>query len=309
MSRETLILATRALPPAIADALARDHDLQSFEPGASHAGRVLITDPGRGATAAMMDAMPDLALVAVYGVGTDAVDLAHAAGRGIAVSNTPGLLTDAVADLALALLLSSARAIPAADAYVRGGGWTTLVAALPLGQGLNGRRLGIVGLGAIGAGVARRALGFGMDIAWHGPRDKDVLWPRQKDLLALARDSDVLVLTCPATDATRGLIGADVLAALGRRGTLVNVARGSVVDQPALIAALESGALGFAALDVFADEPHVPPQLRALPNVILTPHQGSATQEARASMGHLLIDNVTALLGGRPLPTPVALPA
>jgi hydroxypyruvate reductase len=306
MPRETMILATQALPPAIASALARDYDLQPFDPGASHAGRVLITDPGRGATAAMIDAVPDLALIAVYGVGTDAVDLAQAARRGIVVCNTPGLLADAVADLALALMLASARGIPAADAYVRGGHWTALVAGLPLGRALTGRRLGIVGLGAIGAGVARRAQGFGMDIAWHGPRAKDVPWPHQPDLMALARGSDFLVLTCPANDATRGLIGTDVLAALGPTGTLVNVARGSVVDEPALIAALQSGALGFAALDVFADEPRVPAALRILPNVILTPHQGSATIEARAAMGQLLIDNVTAFLAGRPLLTPVA---
>lgn len=305
--RPILALATQALPPAIAAALARDHRLATFDDGPV-AAPVVITDPGRGVSAAMMDRVQGLRLIAVYGVGVDAVDRAAAADRGIAVCNTPGLLTDAVADLAMGLLLASARNIPAADAHVRAGQWTTLVARLPLGRGLRGRRLGIVGLGGIGQGIARRAEGFGMAIAWHGPRPKDVPWRFEPDLTALARDSDVLILSCPATEATRGIVDAGLLAALGPGGTLVNVARGSVVDQPALIAALDSGALGFAALDVFAEEPQVPEALRRLPNVVLTPHQGSATEDARAAMGHLLIDNITAFLAGRPLPAPVAPP-
>ncbi len=308
-ARLPLVMATEALPPAITQVLATTHDLQPFSPEANPHARVLVTDPGRGVTAAMMDAVPGLELIAVYGVGIDAVDLAAAAARSIRVINTPGLLTDAVADLAMALLLSSARAIPASDTYVRSGRWTNLVAQLPLGRGLRGRRLGIVGLGGIGYQIALRAQGFGLIIAWHGPRPKDVPWRHEPDLTALAEDSDFLILACPANAQTRGIVNAGVLAALGPQGTLVNVARGSIVDEPALIEALETGTLGFAALDVFADEPNVPARLRALPNVILTPHQGSATQDTREAMGRLLINNLAAFFADQPLPTPVALPA
>ncbi|MDL1859495.1 2-hydroxyacid dehydrogenase [Betaproteobacteria bacterium PRO7] len=265
--------------------------------------RVAVTSGGAGMKAELIGKLPRLELIACFGVGVDAIDLAAARARGIRVTNTPDVLTDDVADLALGLVLATVRRIVAADRYVREGRW--LKGPMALTGRIKGTRLGIVGMGRIGQAIAQRAAAFGMDIAYHGPRAKPVPWRYEPDLLALARESGVLVVACPGGESTRRLIDRAVLDALGPAGILINIARGSVVDEDALVAALASGRLGGAGLDVFADEPRVPAALLALDNVVLQPHQGSATHATRGAMGQLVLDNVEAFFAGRPLPTPV----
>ena len=263
---------------------------------------VLVTTGGAGAARALIEQLPRLRLIACFGVGVDAIDLAAARERGVAVTNTPDVLTDDVADLAIGLMLAALRGIATADRYVRAGLW--LRANMPLQTRMSGKRLGIVGIGRIGQAIARRASAFGMSISWNGPRPKDLPWRYEPDLLALARSVDVLVAACPGGAATRGLISRAVLEALGP-GVFVNIARGSVVDETALVDLLVTQRLGGAALDVFADEPRVPEALFALDHVVLQPHQASATRETRGAMGQLVLDNIAAHVAGRPLLTPV----
>ena len=263
---------------------------------------VLVTTGGAGAARALIEQLPRLRLIACFGVGVDAIDLAAARERGVAVTNTPDVLTDDVADLAIGLMLAALRGIATADRYVRAGLW--LRANMPLQTRMSGKRLGIVGMGRIGQAIARRASAFDMSIAWNGPRPKDLPWRYEPDLLALARSVDVLVAACPGGAATRGLISRAVLEALGP-GVFVNIARGSVVDEAALVDLLVTQRLGGAALDVFADEPRVPEALFALDHVVLQPHQASATRETRGAMGQLVLDNIAAHVAGRPLLTPV----
>jgi lactate dehydrogenase-like 2-hydroxyacid dehydrogenase len=246
--------------------------------------------------------------VASYGVGTDAIDLAACRQRGVGVSNTPDVLTDEVADFAMALLLASARRIPQADAYVRRGDYRRDGKdQYPLTRRVRGKKVGIVGLGQIGQSFARLCLAFGMDIAWFGPRPKPGLPYRHvDDLVRLAAEVDYLVLTCTGGPRTAGLVDGAVLRALGAKGTLVNVARGSVVDEAALVQALGDGTLGAAALDVHADEPNVPPALFALDNVVIQPHVASGTHETRGAMGQLVVDNLKSWFGDGRLLTPVA---
>jgi len=244
-----------------------------------------------------------LRLIACFGVGVDAIDLAAARERGIAVTNTPDVLTDDVADLAIGLMLATMRGISAADRYVRAGLW--LRGPMGVQTKVSGKALGIVGMGRIGQAIAKRAAAFGMPIAWTGPRAKDLPWRYEPDLIALARSVGVLIAACPGGAATRGLISRAVLEALGPEGVFVNIARGSVVDEAALVDLLTAGQLGGAGLDVFVDEPNVPEALFALDNVVLQPHQASATRETRFAMGQLVVDNVAAFVAGRPLITPV----
>lgn len=267
--------------------------------------RGVFTSGTVGIDAALAARLPLLEIVAVHGVGVDAVDFAALAPRGIAVTNTPDVLTDDVADLAVALLLAAARRVPMLDRYVRQGGWE---AKLPLqpSRSLRGKVAGIVGLGRIGRAVAARLEGFGMQIRYFQRSSADLPYPRSDSLPALARESDFLVVCAPGGPDTRAMIDAAVLDALGPSGTLVNIARGSLVDEPALIAALQDGRLGAAALDVFADEPRVPLALRERDNVVLTPHVGSFTLETRTAMGRLAIANLAAHFAGAPLLTPVA---
>jgi hydroxypyruvate reductase len=266
--------------------------------------RAIVSSGHAGADAAMMDALPKTEIITCFGVGYDAIDVAAAKARKIAVTNTPDVLTDDVADLAIGLLIDVARRISRGDRFIRAGGW--LKGGLEFGTALKGKKAGIVGLGRIGRATAKRAEAFGMEIAYHGrSRQPDVAYRYYPDLIGLARDCDFLLLTLPGGPETRNLVTAEVLAALGPQGTLVNVARGSVVDETALVAALQSGALGAAALDVFADEPRVPAALMAMDNVVLQPHVGSATHGTRAAMGQLVIDNLIAHFAGRPLLTRV----
>lgn len=268
--------------------------------------RGVLTTGAIGIDAALLARLPKLEIVAVNGIGTDAVDLPAARARGVAVTNTPGVLTDDVADLALTLLLAAARRLPALERYVRAGDWEAGKPLAPT-RALRGKVCGVYGYGRIGQAVAARAEAFGMEIRYFQPRAiEGVAAPRSESLLALAGESDYLVVCAPGGPSTRHVIDAQVLAALGPSGTLVNIARGSLVDQDALIAALREGTLGMAALDVFDGEPKVPAELRALENVVMTPHVGSLTVETRHAMGQLVVDNLRAHFAGQPLLTIVA---
>jgi glyoxylate reductase len=240
------------------------------------------------------EAMPSLRLVANYSVGYDAIDVEECSRRGIAVTNTPGVLDAAVADLTFALILAARRRLVEGDTMIRRGEWKALDF---LGREVSGTTLAIVGMGRIGAMVARRATGFDMDVVG--------VTSRSGELEAALRDADVVSIHTPLNEATRGLISRERLALLRDGATFVNTARGAVVDEEALIDELESGRIN-AGLDVFVHEPHVPERLRGLPNVVLAPHIASATVETRAAMSRVVVDNVLAFLRGEPLPTPVA---
>ncbi len=265
---------------------------------------IVVTNGGRGLSADEMKALPRLKLVACFGVGVDAVDLEYARAHGIAVSNTPDVLTEDVADMALALLLATVRRIPQGDRFVRDGKW--LKGGFGITQSLQHKRVGIVGLGRIGSAIASRCLAFNTEIGYAGRKPKPgVKFPFFSDVAALAQWSDVLIAACPGGASTYRIVSRAALKALGPDGVFVNIARGSVVDEPAMIELLADGSLGCAGLDVFDDEPNVAPALLALDNVVVHPHQGSATHPTRAAMGQLVIDNIGEFVAGRPLLTPV----
>lgn len=258
----------------------------------------------RRVTDALMARLPALEIVANFGVGYDSVDAEAAGRRGIVVTNTPGVLDDEVADLTVGLVLSTIRQLPQAERYLRAGKWPS--GAFPLTATLRDRTIGIVGMGRIGKAIAQRLEGFGRPIAYHSRRPVEgVPYRHYPDLLGLARDVDVLIVIVPGGPETNHMINAEVLAALGPTGSLINVARGSVVDEEALIKALQQGTIASAGLDVFANEPHVPEALIALDNVVLLPHVASATHLTRNAMGQLVVDNLTAWFSGRPPLTPV----
>jgi lactate dehydrogenase-like 2-hydroxyacid dehydrogenase len=260
---------------------------------------------GGAIDAGLMDALPKLKLVACMSVGVDHVDLAAAKARGIHVTNAPDVLTDDVADIAIALLLGVARQIPQADRYVREGKWAAK-GAMPLATRLGGSILGVLGLGRIGMAICKRAEALGMKIVYHGPRQKPgVAYRYYPDLAAMAKDVDYLMVSCPGGAATRNLVDEKVIAALGKKGAVVNIARGSVIDEKALVKALVEGKLRGAGLDVFADEPRAPEALFKLDNVVLLPHVGSATHATRRAMGQLMLDNLAAFYAGKKLLTPV----
>lgn len=267
--------------------------------------RGVLTTGTVGMEAALAARFPALEIVAVHAVGLDAVDLGALHARGIVVTNTPDVLTEDVADLAAGLLLAAARRLPQLDRYVRAGHWQEKRPLAPA-RGLRGKLAGIYGYGRIGQAVAARLRAFGMEIRYFQRSEGPEPALRSPSLLALADASDYLVVCTPGGAATRHAVDAAVLDALGPGGTLVNIARGSVVDETALVAALASGRLGAAALDVFEDEPAVPPALRALENVVLSPHVGSFTVEARQAMRDLAIANLRAHFSGRPALTPVS---
>ena len=255
-------------------------------------------------TAELIAQLPALQIISIMGVGYDGVDVAAAKARNVMVTHTPNVLNDDVADLALGLMLAAARQLPAADRYVRNGDW--IGGPMPLALKVSGARLGLVGMGRIGQAIAQRAAAFGMPIAYTARSAKAALPYRYlPDARSLATESDFLVVITPGGEGTRKLIDAAVLQALGPQGILVNVARGSVVDEAALVEALESGTIAGAGLDVFENEPHVPERLRALPHVVLAPHIGSATGQTRQAMADLAFDNLRALFAGESVPTPV----
>ena len=268
--------------------------------------RAVVTGGGTGLPREWFDRLPSLGLVAVNGVGTDRVDLDLAKARGVHVSTTPGVLTDDVADFGMALVLGTLRRVGEGDRLVREGRWAS-GEGLPLGTSLKGRRLGILGLGQIGRALARRAEVFGMRVGYWNRSETDAApgWERHETPVALAEASDVLAVCVAGTAATQGMVGRQVLAALGPRGVLVNIARGSVVDEEALIDALRDGVIAGAGLDVFMGEPVIREEFLALPNVLLAPHQGSATVETRRAMGDLVLENLAAYFAGETPPTSV----
>ncbi|RUT99447.1 2-hydroxyacid dehydrogenase, partial [Mesorhizobium sp. M7A.T.Ca.TU.009.02.1.1] len=242
--------------------------------------------------------------VSCYGVGTDAIDLAYARANGIRVTNTPDVLTEDVADIGVGLLLAVARKIPLADTYVRDGSWRK--ANMPLVTRVCGKRLGIVGMGRVGAAVARRAAAFDCAVAYFDVRKRDELpYAFVSDLVELARQSEFMIVTLAGGDSTKHIINADVLAALGPDGIVINISRGSTVDETALLAALESSAIKGAGLDVFWNEPTIDERFLKLSNVVLQPHHASGTVETRKAMGQLVRDNLAAHFGGQTLLTPV----
>ncbi|MBO1905138.1 2-hydroxyacid dehydrogenase [Microvirga sp. 3-52] len=255
--------------------------------------------------ASLLDRLPNVEIVSSFGVGYDNVDAAEAARRNIVVTNTPGVLDDEVADLTLGLLLATLRKIPQADRYLREGQW--LRASFPLSATLRERKIGIVGLGRIGKAIARRLSGFDVSIAYHGrTQQDDVAYAYYPTVTGLAEACDVLIVITPGGASTRHLIDADVLKALGPTGVLINVARGTVVDEQALIQALKSGTILSAGLDVYEDEPRVPQELIDLEHVVLLPHIASASVHTRNAMGKLVADNLISWFDGKGPLTPVA---
>jgi lactate dehydrogenase-like 2-hydroxyacid dehydrogenase len=259
-----------------------------------------------GVDGALMDRLPKLEIIANFGVGYDTIDAKEAGRRGVIVTNTPDVLNEEVADTAMGLLLATARELPQAERHLRAGLWTE--GTYPLTRGtLRGRTLGIAGLGRIGKAIAKRAEAFGLAIAYYGrSRQAEVAYPYYPSLIALAEAVDTLMLVLPGGAATRNLVGREVLDALGPQGILINIGRGSVVDEAALAEALKAGRILSAGLDVFADEPNVPPELMALENVVLLPHVGSASEHTRGAMGQLLVDNLVSWREGKGPLTPVA---
>ena len=263
--------------------------------------RGVVTGGHVGIPADLAARLPALEVVSINGVGFDKVDLAEARRRGIRVSNTPDVLTEDVADLAVGLTIALLRQVVQGDRHVREGRWPA--GDLPLGSKVSRRRFGVFGLGRIGSAIARRLQGFDGEIAYCNRSPRDVPYTYHPDPKSLAAASDVLIVAVAASDETRNAVGREAIEALGPRGVLVNVSRGSVVDEAALIEALRDGRIGGAALDVFADEPRVPEALWAMPNVVLTPHMASATHETRQAMADLVLANLDAHFAGRPMPT------
>jgi lactate dehydrogenase-like 2-hydroxyacid dehydrogenase len=265
--------------------------------------RAIVTRSNLDVPAALVERLPKLEIIATNGVGYDLIPLELAARRGIVVTNTPDVLNAAVAELCIGSLLSLLRKLPQADRYVREGRWPG--ASFPLTSSLAGKHVGIVGLGRIGKDIARRLEPFGVALAYHGRSDQKLAWRFEADLRALARDVDILIVAAPGGRETARMIAAPVLEALGPKGILVNVARGSLVDQEALLAALEQGRIAGAALDVFDTEPDIDARFFGLENVLLTPHIGSATQETRAAMAQLMLDNLRSWFRSGRVLTPV----
>jgi len=251
----------------------------------------------------LIESLPRLELIACFTSGHDGIDVDWCRARGLPVTHAPGVNHEDVADHALGLIIAARRQIAAGDRALRAGGWTP--ESKMITPSLKDQRVGIVGLGAIGEAVARRAGAMRMPVRWWGPREKDSPWPRAASVLELARDSDILVVACKADESNRGLVSRAVIEALGPQGLLVNVARGQLVDESELIAALRDGRLGQAALDVFEDEPTDPARWGDVPNTVLTPHTAGATTEAVQGMLMLLIQNLKAAFAGEPLKTPV----
>lgn len=314
MTRPVLLQAVRLLP-ALERQLAEQYDIHHLPTegaernallqarGAGFAG--LVTSAMRGADAALIGALPNLRVISVFGVGLEKIDLKAAAARGIPVGYTPDVLNDCVADMGFGLLIALARRLSQADRYVREGKWLTAPGmSFPLGRQVSGARMGVVGLGRIGRTIARRAGGFDMDVRYHTRRCvDDVTWSHEPDLLALARWADFLVVITAGGAATRHLINADVLDALGPDGYLVNVSRGSVVDEQALVRALQEKRIAGAGLDVFEHEPHVSAELLTMDNVLLAPHIASSTVQTRQAMAQRVLDNLRAFFAGKTMPS------
>jgi lactate dehydrogenase-like 2-hydroxyacid dehydrogenase len=315
MNARPVLLQTIGLMPDLERRLAENYTVHRLPPagpereaflasrGAEFEG--LVTSAGAGASAALIAALPRLRVISSFGVGLDTMDLPAAARRGIPVGYTPDVLNDCVADQAFALLLAIARRIPEADRFVRAGRWAAEPGtAFPFGRQVSGARLGVVGLGRIGRTIARRASGFDMEVRYHTRNAVEgVAWAHEPSLTELARWCDFLVVITAGGAGTRHLVDAAVLDALGTKGYVINVARGSVIDEAALVRALQDKRIAGAGLDVFEREPHVPPELFTLENVVLAPHIASATVQTRQAMAQRVLDNLAAFFAGQPLPS------
>ena len=281
------------------------HDPDALVKEASGRVRGVVTMGSSGMSTSLIEGLPRLEIIGCMGTPHGTLDLALARGRGVVVTNTPDSITRDVADLAMGLIVAVMRRIVEADRFVRAGQW--LSGLLPPGSGLGGKTCGIIGLGAIGRAIARRAEAFRMSVCYHGPRRKeDAAYAYYPDLLGLARESDCLVVACTSTPETRNLVNARILDALGPDGYLINIARGPIVDERALIAALREKRIAGAGLDVFWDEPKVPAELAGMEQVVLAPHIGSTTREVREERGRKLLANLRAHFAGQPVLNPLA---
>lgn len=314
MTKPTVLLITPMLPvirtmlderfDLVALADAEDREARIDEVADSVRAIAMFAD-GR-VDGALMDRLPKLEIVSVFGVGYDGVDAKEAARRGIMVTNTPDVLTDEVADTAMGLTIMTVRRLGAAERYLRAGEWP-VKGPFPLTKGsLVGATMGILGLGRIGRAVADRATAFGLTIAYHGRSRQDVPYTYYDSPAALAEASDILMVATPGGADTRHLVDADVLKALGENGYLINIGRGSTVDEDALVAALETGTIAGAGLDVFTKEPQVPEALMARDDVVLLPHVASASWPTRTAMGQLMVDNLSTWFDTGGVLTPVA---
>lgn len=318
MNKHRILQAGRLLPSLEAKLAAEFDTVLLAEQGdpaaflAAHGAGFegFVTSAGVGVTADMLARLPRLRAISSFGVGLDKLDLAAAQARGIAVGYTPDVLNDCVADLAMALMLDVGRRISEADRFVRRGGWTTPGAkSFPLARKVSGAKLGIVGLGRIGQTIAKRASGFEMDIRYHSRRPvAGVAWAHEPSLIELARWCDYLVVITAGGAATRHLVNDAVLEALGPRGFVINVARGSVIDEAALVRALADKRIAGAGLDVFENEPNVPRALFELDNVVLLPHIASGTEETRQAMADRVFDNLQGFFRDGRMVSPAPLP-
>lgn len=304
------ILVTAPLPeflygPLRADYRCHDYvqaaDKQALLRDVGGAIRGLVQGGGTVTPTMLLDALPALELISVFGVGYDGVPVQYCRDRGLKVTNTPDVLTDDVADVAVGLILMTGRGFIRANRFVHAGEWSKRGPELT--SKLSGKMVGILGLGRIGKAIAQRVSAMGMDVAYTGRNPQNVPYRFIADLKALALASDFLVVACPGGPGTRNMVDADVLNALGKKGTIINIARGSIIDEPALVSALQQGTIKAAGLDVFADEPNIPAPLLQMDNVVLLPHVGSATRETRQAMGDLCKANLDAWFAKRPLLT------
>lgn len=299
---ESLLVMT-AVPADLRQALEADGhrlvDLATLPPGPVTGFRIGVTSAMAGCDAAMFGRLQGMTLLASTGTGLDRIDLDAARAQGCAVLNTPDVLTEDTADFAIALLYGIARRVVYADAFVRSGAWAK--GRAESGTRLFGKTCGIFGLGRIGAAVARRAQGIGMKVIWSGPRPKpDAPWPYVPSIAELAEQSDVLMMCCPGGAETAGIVDAAILQKLGPAGFLINIARGSVVDEAALVAALRGGTIRGAGTDVFQSEPEPDPAMLAAPHLVVAPHYASLTRETRVDIVRMIVDGIAAFQAGRP---------
>jgi lactate dehydrogenase-like 2-hydroxyacid dehydrogenase len=304
------IIITAPLPPFLYTPLKADFSCHDYVQATDKAAflktvgpsiRGLVQGGGTVTPTTLLDALPKLEIISVFGVGYDGVPVEYCKKRGLKVTNTPDVLTDDVADVAVALVMMTGRGFVRLNRFVHAGSWLTQ--APELTTKLGGKTVGILGLGRIGKAIAERVTALGMNVAYTGRKPQDVPYTFVADLKALAAVSEFLVVACPGGAATKNIVDAGVLAALGKKGTIVNIARGSIIDEPALVKALQEGTIKGAGLDVFADEPRIPTPLLTMDNVVLLPHVGSATRETRQAMGDLCKANLDAWAAGKPVLT------
>ena len=302
------ILVTAPLPDFLKQPLTSMYTCHDYHGAADKPGLLqavgskivgLVQGGGSAAPTELLDQLPNLEIISVFGVGYDGVPVEYCRKRGIKVGHTPDVLTDDVADVALALTVMLARNFHLANRFVHAGEWPKK--SLPLATTVTGKKLGILGLGRIGKAIAARLAACGMDVGYHGRAAQAVPYTYYPTLIDMAKAVDFLVVACPGGPATKNMVSAEVLAALGAKGTIINIARGSIIDEPAMIKALQAGTLGGAGLDVFANEPNVPAEMMTMDNVVLFPHVGSATRETRKGMGDLVLANLAAHFAGKPL--------